>query len=176
MKKVLTAMLFTFFLAVNSICFAANDVDVCNFDSDTFLKNYNHLVRFRGHSNSVAIDTNLVMNQSSRYSEAVVMPLKNFSDGVGVVIGLVIDQQGYIWEINIQNNSKILFDDMMTAFELSLYTAGLEQDEVFGIIAEIENTGSANQYIPSIGKYLAIGGDALQNDGIGRIEISAYTD
>lgn len=176
MKKVLTAVTLTIFLAVNSICFAANDVDVCDFDSNTFVKNYNHLVKFRSHSNSVAINTSLVMNQSSRYSEAVVMPLKNFNDGVGVVIGLVIDQQGYIWEINIQNNSKILFDDMMTAFELALYTAGLEQDEVYGIIAELENTGSANQYIPSIERYLAIGGDALHNDGIGRIEISAYTD
>jgi hypothetical protein len=173
MKKFL--MTLAILVAMVSNCFAAHNVDVCDFDSDTFFRNYNHLVRFKGYSNSVAIDESMITSQSNQYSETVIMPLKNFSDGEGAVIGLVIDQQGYIWEFNLQNYREGLSDDMTAAFEIALYTIGLEPDEMYDVVTEMENTGYVNKYFPGIGKYLEIDGDALKNRGVGRIEILAHS-
>jgi hypothetical protein len=175
MKKFLLTL--AVIIAMASTCFAANSTDVCDFESKVFIKNYNQVLKVRNYQKSIAINKKFVTSQINQEGiETIIMPLKNFNDGEGIVIALVIDQQGYIWEVNLHNDSLILYDDLAAAFEVALYTIGLEQDEIYEIEQELVEKGSVEKYIPIIDRYLTINDDAFKNGGIGSVEISAYVD
>lgn len=172
MKKILLTVAMLIVMA--STCFAANGTDVCDFESKVFIKNYNQVLKARKYQKSIEIDKKLVKSRVNQGIETVIMPLKNFVDDSGIIIALVIDQQGYIWEVNLHNDRLILYDDLAAAFELALYTIGLEQADIYAIENELLEKGSVDKYISKIDRHLVINDDAFKNSGIGKIEISAH--
>lgn len=174
MKKILMTM--AMLIAMASNCFAAMSTNVCDFGSGTFVQNYNSLLKLADLSKKTAINEELIFTRINEGVENIILPLKNFKNGEGTVIALVIDQQGYIWEIDLQNSQKKTSDEMAEAFALTLAIVGLEQDEITDIAIELDKNGAVEKFIPLINRTLKIESDAFQNDGVGRIEIFAYAD
>lgn len=174
MKKILLTV--AMLIAMASTCFAALSTNVCDFEAGTFVQNYNSLVKLSGLSKKTAINEELIFTKVNAGVENIILPLKNFKNGEGTVIALVIDQQGYIWEIDLQNSKKKTSEEMANAFAATLAVVGLEQDEITDIAIELDKNGVVEKFIPSINRTLKIESDAFKNDGVGRIEIFAYTD
>lgn len=174
MRKILATLAVLF--ALSATCFAATPTDVCDFDAKTFCRNYNHLINFMGMTQRAAIDEGQILERSNQNGDFVIMPLKNFGDGSGTVIGLVIDQQGYIWEVNLHNENPKTEDEMATAIAIALFTIGLEKDDCDALLDELNRSGTADMYFPSIGRYLAVDASTLSSNGVGRFEISAHAD
>lgn len=174
MRKILLTLAILF--ALTSSCFAAA-TDVCDFDLKTFCRNYNHLINFAEMPQSAAIDENQIFERENSSGGFAVLPLKNVVNGNGTVIGVVLDQQGYIWKINLGNRYEKDSDDMATAIAITLFTIGLEKDECDALLDELKSSRVADMYFPSIDRCLTVDARDLDDAaGVGEVEISAHAD
>lgn len=199
MKKFL--MTLALVVILTSTCFAAQSVNVCDFTLKVFAENYNHILVTKDWSKDLEVDDTVVLHHEpekkhsifkftgipeneppvspstldrSHGDQTVAIPLKNFSDGKGNIIELVLNHKATISAINLKNNVENRLDEMEKSLQLTLFSIGLTQNEISSIVNELKNSGSVEKFLSSIDKTLKIEGDALKNNGVGEIKIEAY--
>ncbi len=172
MKNFIAA--FLLFFVVNATCHAENIVNVCDFDSRGFCETYNRWLNLAGLSEKAAIDKSRIVTRPHADYDEIFLPLQNFKNGNGTAIELVADKDGNIFGISLQNSKKSTSDDMATALAITLILIGLNNDELEDLLDDLQLNNAADKFIPSIGKFLKVEGDAFANNGVGDIKIMAH--
>ncbi len=184
MRKIFTAL--AVFLAVSSTCFAANPVNVCDFNADVFCKIYNRIVNLVVPKEASTIDESRITEHLLQNRKMIFIPLNSFDGARGNFIEIVTDEKDFISRISIVSRMKSTkskdttsdpAEEFAVAFAATLITVGLDKTEIDAIIGDFKSmdlNGSADKFCTSINRYVKIESNAMESSRTVSIEITAH--